>query len=267
MSLPRAYLRIDPNMDAHPDPEAMLTLILFGNRCSERGRFRSLTALEKLLGKKRLKACLDRKDLVPISGGRYYVSGWDEWQEGDLTVGERMSRVRKRRSMEPQELQADDRNDSVTEPSPDRITGRNSPSEALTLTLDVDVQTDRPRAERVVVSPSEPKGPSPVPTTAPPVGSSDGKLTPERLGILYPDTPQHRKLVEAFVALVELQVQDAPGSDPKAVALDTLAAISTTRNGKAVDSLDLRGISQPWAAVTWKAAHRFAEDNGYELPP
>lgn len=142
MSLPRAYLRIDPNLDAHPDQDAMLTLILFGNRCSERGRFRSLSMIEKILGKKRLKACLDRKDLIPISGGRYYVSGWDEWQEGDLTVGERMGRVRRRRSMSEKDLEEDDRNggvtNTVTEPSPERITGRNSSSEALTLTLDVD---------------------------------------------------------------------------------------------------------------------------------
>lgn len=140
MSLPRAYLRIDPNMDSHPDQDAMLTLILFGNRCSERGRFRSLSMLEKVLGKKRLKACLDRKDLVPISGGRFYVSGWDEWQEGDLTVGDRMGRIRKRRSMEPQELPENDRNEGVTLPLPDRITGRNSSSEALTLTLG-DIET------------------------------------------------------------------------------------------------------------------------------
>lgn len=142
MSLPRAYLRIDPNMDSHPDQDAMLTLILFGNRCSERGRFRSLSTLEKILGKKRLKACLDRKDLIPISGGRFYVSGWDEWQEGDLTVGERMGRIRKRRSMDSQDLPENDRNEAVTPPLPERITGRNSPSEALTLTLGDDEITD-----------------------------------------------------------------------------------------------------------------------------
>lgn len=132
-------------------------LILQGNRQSDRGRFRTLTLLEKILGKKRLKACIDRRDLVRLDDGRHYISKWDEWQEGDLTVGERMNRVRKRRSIETKDLDERERNnavtDTVTKLSPGRFTGRNSPSEALTLTLDVSPRVQLPSSSSVEEKP------------------------------------------------------------------------------------------------------------------
>jgi hypothetical protein len=117
--LPKAYLRLDPNADAHPDLHAMVTMMLEANRQPERGRFKALERLRLLLGRKRLQACLDRDDLVVLGDGRWLLAGWDEWQEGDFTVGERMERLRNRK-----------RNAAVTGGVTPTVTGRNPPSRA-----------------------------------------------------------------------------------------------------------------------------------------
>lgn len=127
--LPRAYLRIDPNLDQHPDADGMLRLICAANRQIPRGRFPGRDVLRRILGSaKRLEAFLrprhagKRADVLLQEDGSFYLDGWDEWNEGDLTVGDRMRRVREKRAYS--------RNKAVTEPSPDRIADRNSPSEA-----------------------------------------------------------------------------------------------------------------------------------------
>lgn len=97
--LPKAYLRLDPNLDqAHPDPGAMVRLLCAANRQPHRGRFKSRDLLDAVLGKTVARACIARRDVVEQSDGRYYVPGWDEWQEGDWTVGERQQRIRDRRN-------------------------------------------------------------------------------------------------------------------------------------------------------------------------
>lgn len=106
-NLPKAYLRLDPNIDQHDDPGAMVVLLCEANRQIPRGRFSNLTRLRQILGSKRLGVAIERGDLVWLSGSTYYVDGWDEWQEGDITVGERMFRMRGRR-----------RNAAVTETYP-----------------------------------------------------------------------------------------------------------------------------------------------------
>lgn len=99
--------------------------------------------------------------------------------------------------------------------------------------------------------------------SAPPVSSSDGKLSPERLGLVFDaGVIQQRNLARDLTALVERD----PGPDPRATALEILRAISTTQRGKSIDSLDLRNIPPPWAAVTSHAARKFAHDQGFELP-
>lgn len=97
--LPKAYLRLDPLIDSHPDWPAMVALILWANRQLRRGYFRSLENIKKAIGKKRLQACIDRQDLVQLPDGSYHLVGWEEWQEGDHTVGERVRRCRDRRSI------------------------------------------------------------------------------------------------------------------------------------------------------------------------
>ena len=95
--MPRAYLRIDPNLDlTHPDPGAS-----FGSYARQLAsrtgpvpgprppRARPRQAQDQGIPR--------RCDVVPLPDGRYYVEGWDEWQEGDWTVAERMRRMRHRR--------------------------------------------------------------------------------------------------------------------------------------------------------------------------
>jgi hypothetical protein len=117
--LPKAYLRIDPNLDStHPAPGDMVVLICAANRQPRRGRFKSPDIARKALGAGLLRRCLARGDVV-ADGDGLYVDGWDEWQEGDMTVGERMGRLREKRRNKVT-------NGAVTLPSHHR----NSPSEA-----------------------------------------------------------------------------------------------------------------------------------------
>lgn len=110
--MPRAYLRIDPNLDqTHPDGlEGFVRLLCVAARQPERGRFRSRAVLEHLMGRVKVRAFYQRGDVSDLPDGRAYVVGWDEWQEGDFTVGDRMRRLRSRRQ----------RDATVTPPSPDR---------------------------------------------------------------------------------------------------------------------------------------------------
>lgn len=95
--LPKAYLRIDPNLDAtHPAPGDMVALLCAANRQPRRGRFKTPELAERVLGRSLYRRCLDRGDLV-MNGTWCYVDGWEEWQEGDVNVGERMRRLRERR--------------------------------------------------------------------------------------------------------------------------------------------------------------------------
>lgn len=126
-TLPKAYLRLDPNIDqTHADPGAMVTLMCAANRQPHRGRFRSRAIAEKVCGRKIVTAALGRGDLEAEADGRLYLVGWDEWQEGDWTVGERQKRIRNRR------------NGVTSDPLPERDTvtveplhDRAAPSEAL----------------------------------------------------------------------------------------------------------------------------------------
>lgn len=98
-ALPKAYLRIDPDLDStHPHPEDMVRLLCAGNRQPFRGRFRDETLAKAVLGKTLYHRAVGRGDLIRDDDGRLVVDGWDVWQEGDLGVGERMRRMRERRN-------------------------------------------------------------------------------------------------------------------------------------------------------------------------
>lgn len=96
---PRAYLRMSPNLDQHPNPLAMVQAMCAANRQPERGRFREPVVLERTVGRKAYRMMVERGDIVPAAPGPgVYLDGWDEWQEGDMTVAERMRRHRARKA-------------------------------------------------------------------------------------------------------------------------------------------------------------------------
>lgn len=111
--LPKAYLRMDPDLDAkHPDNLAeFIRIMCAANRQPWRGRFRNRAVLEALVGKSATRRAIHRGDLIPAAEhscgycpegeatpDTLYLDGWDTWQEGDLTVAERMRGYRSRRN-------------------------------------------------------------------------------------------------------------------------------------------------------------------------
>ena len=100
----RAYIRLDPSFDErkcdYPDGAyaALVAAICLAEHQPQRGRFRSGRYLAGLLGKRGrwVKYLVDHGDLVPVEGERLYLDGWDEWQEGDWKVAERVHRIRTR---------------------------------------------------------------------------------------------------------------------------------------------------------------------------
>jgi hypothetical protein len=95
---PRAYLRMSPNLDQHADPLGMVLLLCTANRQTDRGRFATRGVLNRAVGRRRAQEMVERGDVVLCTDGRFYVDGWDEWQEGDLTVAERMRLLRRRKA-------------------------------------------------------------------------------------------------------------------------------------------------------------------------
>lgn len=105
----RAYIRVSPDFyerkvlaQKYP-PGAALALI--GCLClaesqPTRGHFRDRKVLAVLLDAqaKWIPYLIERGDLIEQDAyPRLYVDGWKEWQEGDVTVPERMARLRARK--------------------------------------------------------------------------------------------------------------------------------------------------------------------------
>lgn len=112
----RAYIRFSPKtfhekvvVDGYPPGAfaAFAAVLCMAEEQPERGRFRSERLLRLLLDEpeegvhvgwgKWVKYLLEHGDLVKQDRGVLYVVGWDEWQEGDFTVAERVARLRKKR--------------------------------------------------------------------------------------------------------------------------------------------------------------------------
>ncbi len=102
----RAYHRVDPLMDerkGHYTPAqfgAFLKVQLIAGRQSRRGHFRSVAALRMMLPapySRHIDFLVAEGDLDVCDDGTVYVDGWDQWQEGDLTVKDRMAALRNRR--------------------------------------------------------------------------------------------------------------------------------------------------------------------------
>ena len=94
--LPKAYLRMDPDIDQkHPDNLAeLIRLMCASARQRPRGRFANRAVLCSLFGRATINRFLARGDVVEEQDGEIVVDGWDAWQEGDMTVAERVRRTR-----------------------------------------------------------------------------------------------------------------------------------------------------------------------------
>ena len=93
--LPKAYLRMDPDIDQkHPDNLAeYVRLVCVSARQRPRGRFANRTVMNVLFGRGTVNQFFARGD-VEEQNGEIVTSGWDDWQEGDMTVAERVRRTR-----------------------------------------------------------------------------------------------------------------------------------------------------------------------------
>ena len=103
----RSYIRVDPELAdrkkraAYPDGAfaAFVELLCAAEHQPHRGRFATLAILRAYLSRRArwIPFLLDHDDLEALIDGSYYVIGWDEWQEGDWKVQERVQRIRNRR--------------------------------------------------------------------------------------------------------------------------------------------------------------------------
>lgn len=105
----RAYIRLDPGFFERKVLEkgytsgeavALVGVLCLAEQQLPRGRFRNERILRALLGQygRFVPTLISRGDLTVEDGGRLYVDGWDIWQEGDVTVKERMARLRSKRN-------------------------------------------------------------------------------------------------------------------------------------------------------------------------
>lgn len=100
----RAYIRLDPGfadrkVDYPDGPHAaLIDCFCFAETQMTRGRFRDIRILRALLGRRGrwVQYLVDHGDLSILPDGRVYVDGWDEWQEGDWKVNERVQLIRGR---------------------------------------------------------------------------------------------------------------------------------------------------------------------------
>jgi len=100
----RAYLRLDPGFyerkaidQGYPLPAvaALIGVLCLADSQPQRGSFRDEKLLKVLLGPgaRWVGLLIERGDLIQ-EGQRLRVDGWEIWQEGDLTVHDRMIRFR-----------------------------------------------------------------------------------------------------------------------------------------------------------------------------
>jgi hypothetical protein len=182
--MPRAYLRLDPAYDerkeSYPDGPyaALIACFCQGELQPERGRFRNERYLRAILGPRgrHVPYLIEHGDLVRLPDGRLYIDGWDEWQEGDWKVTERVTRIR------------------------NRTRGGVTPSvtPGVTVGVTVDETADRldiAGAERSgAVSGSEAGAERPAPEWDEPEGEAVTWLARNQVYV-RPGTPMHQKLV------------------------------------------------------------------------
>lgn len=103
----RAYIRVDPALfdnkvfEDHYPLGALAALVgcfCYAETQPFRGTFRDAVLLRALLGPagRWVKYLVEHGDLIEQANGQLYIDGWKEWQEGDVTVKDRMERIRNR---------------------------------------------------------------------------------------------------------------------------------------------------------------------------
>lgn len=203
----RAYLRYSPRafhdkviVDGYPPGAfaAFNAVLCLAEEQPERGRFRSGKLLRLMLDEpeegvhvgwgKWVPYLLDHGDLVRQDRGVLYVVGWDEWQEGDLSVADRMEAVRVARG-EPA---------GVTNPGAKRTANwrlRKAVFERDLMACRYCGSADEPKwlvLEHVI---PEPEGPSTLEnlvTACRPCNKKKGNRTPEQAGMVLLPAPVMR---------------------------------------------------------------------------
>ena len=132
--MPRHYIRVDPQFyerkalrQGYPlgAVAALVGCFCLAETQPERGRFRDRRVLSVLLGPARrwLPYLIEHGDLVEQDElPRLYIDGWDEWQEGDLTVPERMARMRAKKGRRAGSVTAPVTPDVTAPVTADRLT-------------------------------------------------------------------------------------------------------------------------------------------------
>ncbi len=236
----RAYLRKDPATwrrkvveQGYPAAQyaAFEAVLCLGEEQPERGRFRSERLLRLLLDEPRdgvrigwgrhIPFLIEHGDLIRQTDGSLYIDGWDEWQEGDWKVAERVARIRHRKDVH----QSNGVTPYVTVPV--------TPGVTVGVTGPVTVGTVLARAaaaEAAAVSISGGGGGRPLPrspqTTRSRSGGNDGERRDEaiaraRARLEDPDASEGVKEAARF-ALGQLGVQ-ADDPQPPATTADTSA--------------------------------------------
>lgn len=241
--LPKAYLRLDPDADQHPDLDGLVRLMCAANRQRARGRFHP-DIVRKLLGRRRMdqwtvpRAGKRHADLIEQPDGTLYLDGWDEWQEGDHTVGERVARLRARRSR------------AVTPPLPER----SSPPKALGV---------RRKASGVrALGDSPPKN---IPAAAKRAAAVEGGPPPAAaVASGWMDHDPDNRLETALVKRCEELADMVAALERQETAtdadrLEVLRAVTTTTEGKSITTL--RGAPRAWVEQSLRACDDFERDH------
>ena len=183
----RAYIRLDPAFDerkeSYPDGPyaALVGTFCLGEAQPDRGRFRSLDYLKRLLGRRgrHVQYLLDHKDIVLLKDGRIYIDGWDEWQEGDLKVAERVSVLRARRGV------PDHRSPGATRTANWRLRQQVFERDSFTCRYcgQADYERDWLVADHVIPEPGGPTTLDNLVTACRPCNKLKGGRTPEEAGM------------------------------------------------------------------------------------